>query len=158
MKFLADTMLGRLAKFLRMLGYDTVYYSGGDFREVRELARDQKRVLLTRNRKQIAVAGGQEIIFIREDRPLLQVKELLSQGMIALSEEAFFSRCLLCNTPLRRLAREEADGKVPEFVFYQQQEFHRCPHCKKIYWPGSHRDRMKRRLGKLQVNPSEGVG
>jgi len=146
MKFLADTMLGKLAKELRMLGYDALYYRGQNPYELFQLARQQERLILTRNTRLTPKTKEDRIIQITEDNPMLQLKELLKQGIVALNEETLFSRCLLCNSLLKEITQEEAEGKVPDFVFYQQKEFYRCSHCHHIYWPGSHQERMQKRL------------
>lgn len=148
-KFLVDTMLGKLAKELRMLGYDALYYRGQNPRELIRLADQQERVILTRSPRLIPQMKEGRIILLLQDNPVLQLKELLKHGIIALNEETFFSRCLLCNSLLDRIRREEAEGKVPDFIFYEQEEFYRCPQCHKIYWPGSHQERMQRRIGQV---------
>jgi uncharacterized protein len=149
MKFLVDAMLGKLAKELRMLGYDTDYYRGQDPHELIRLARQQGRVVLTRHKELTRNTEKGRIIQIEQDKPSLQLKELFDQDIIALAEDSLFSRCLLCNSPLDEMTREEVEGKVPEFVFYQENEFYACPQCHRIYWPGSHLDKMEKRLKAL---------
>jgi uncharacterized protein len=149
MKFVSDASLGKLAKEMRVLGYDTLYYGGKDFHELLQLARQQERVILTRNAKLTAKRLECNIILITEDRPPLQLKELLKKGIVFLNEKNLFSRCLLCNSVVERIGRQEAEGKVPEFIFHLHQEFYRCPRCQQIYWPGSHLERMKKRLNDL---------
>lgn len=151
MRFVADRMLGKLAKHLRMLGYDTMYYRGEDITSLLKLAREETRVVLTRNTKLLPKTPEDRIIPIKEDQSLLQINELIQRGVISLREENFFSRCLLCNALLDGILREEAEGKVPDFIFYQQKDFYRCPHCQRIYWQGSHQDNMKRRIDKLRI-------
>ncbi len=151
MNFIADRMLGKLAKELRMLGYDTIYYPGEDVYRLIKLAREEGRVILTRNSKLLPKTPEDHIIQITEDRPALQIRELLQRGCISLREENFFSRCLLCNVLLDDIPREEAEGKVPDFIFYQQKHFSRCPRCLRIYWQGSHQENMKRRIDKLRI-------
>ncbi len=148
-KFLVDTMLGRLAKELRMLGYDTLYYRGQNPHELIELARQQERIILTRSAKLTPPTEEVRIILVLQDNPVLQLKELLEQEMIVLNNRTLFTRCLLCNSPLDEITREDAEGKVPDFIFYQQKEFYRCPQCHKIYWPGSHQERMQKRIEQL---------
>jgi uncharacterized protein with PIN domain len=63
-----------------------------------------------------------------------------------MDEGKVFSRCLLCNVLLDPISREEVEGMVPDFIFYQQKEFFRCPQCQRIYWPGSHRENMQKRI------------
>jgi uncharacterized protein with PIN domain len=151
MKFLVDRMLGKLAKELRMLGYDTIYYRGEDARQLIQLARQEGRVILTRSAKLLPQKPEDRIFRVTEDRPCLQLKELIQKGQIILDEEAFFSICLICNSLLNEIPREEAEGKVPDFIFYHQKAFFRCPQCKRIYWQGSHQENMQRKLDKLRI-------
>jgi uncharacterized protein with PIN domain len=155
MKFIVDRMLGKLARELRMLGYDTVYYRGEDAYPMISLARREARVILTRNTKLIPKRPEDRILRVTENHPLLQLTELLQKGYIRFDEEKFFSRCLLCNALLDQIPREEAEGKVPDFIFYQQKEFFRCPECQRIYWPGSHQENMQRRIEELFHGKSE---
>jgi uncharacterized protein len=152
MKFLVDLMLGKLAKKLRMLGYDTTYYRGQDALELIQLARQQDRVILTRNKELTPNTENDRIIQIEEDKPFLQIKELLVRDVIILNQDSLFSRCLLCNFPLNEMTREEVEGKVPDFIFYQENPFYGCPQCHRIYWPGSHLKRMEKSLKVLISN------
>jgi uncharacterized protein with PIN domain len=151
MKFLVDRMLGKLAKELRMLGYDTIYYQGEDVHQLIRWARQEGRVILTRNTKLLPKKSEDRILRVTEDKPALQLKELIQKGQITLDEEALFSRCLVCNSLLNEIPREEAEGKVPDFIFYQQKAFFRCPQCRRIYWQGSHQENMQRKLNKLRI-------
>jgi uncharacterized protein with PIN domain len=158
MKFLADRMLGKLAKMLRMLGYDTIYYRGEDSQQMIQLARQEGRTILTRNTKLKPKRLEDRIIIVMEDNPSLQLGELVQKGHISFNKEKLFSRCLLCNDLLDEMPREEVEGKVPEFIFHQQKAFFRCPQCQRIYWPGSHQENMQNKLEKLfplQVEKSE---
>jgi uncharacterized protein with PIN domain len=145
-KFLADRMLGKLAKELRMLGYDTIYYRGENAYPLIKLAREEGRVILTRNTKLLPKRPEDHIIRVMQDQPPLQLRELIQKKVISLNEENLFSRCLLCNILLDEIPREEAEGKVPDFIFYQQREFFRCPQCLRIYWKGSHQDHMQKKV------------
>jgi hypothetical protein len=149
MKFIVDRMLGKLAKQLRMLGYDALYYRGEDLYPLIRLGRQEGRVILTRNTKLMPRRPEDVILRITEDEPLLQLKELIQKANIKIDEGKVFSRCLLCNALLDAISRMEVEGKVPDFIFYQQREFFRCPQCQRIYWPGSHQENMKRRMEEL---------
>ena len=155
MKFIVDRMLGKLAKQLRMLGYDALYYRGEDVYPLIRLGRQEGRVILTRNTKLIPRRPEDVILRITEDQPLLQLKELIQKANIEIDEGKVFSRCLLCNTLLDPISRMEVEGKVPDFIFYQQKEFLRCPQCQRIYWPGSHQENMQRRIEALFHGKSE---
>ena len=100
MKFLADRMLGKLVKGLRMLGYDTIYYRGGDPHQLIRSARQEGRIILTRNTKFIPKSSEDRIVQIREDHPSFQLRELIQKGHVSLDEGNLFSRCLLCNSLL----------------------------------------------------------
>ncbi len=149
MKFIADRMLGKLVKELRMLGYDTLYYQGEQAYPLITFAREEGRVILTRSTKLIPKRPEDRIVRIAQDKPSHQLRELIRGRVISLHEETLFSRCLLCNNFLDNISREEAEGKVPDFIFYQQKEFFRCPNCSRIYWQGSHQDHMRRKIEEL---------
>jgi len=149
MKFLVDRMLGKLAKELRMLGYDTLYYRGENTYLLIKWGREEGRVILTRNTKLLPRKPEDRILRIMEDKPLSQLRELIKKGLVSLKEEIFFTRCLLCNHLLEKMTREEVEGNVPDFIFYQEKEFSRCPQCLRIYWKGSHQDHMQRRIEEL---------
>jgi uncharacterized protein with PIN domain len=149
MKFLVDRMLGKLAKELRMLGYDTLFYRGENTYPLIKRARDEGRVILTRNTKLLPRRPEDRIFRIMEDKPLLQLKELIKKGLVSLKEEGLFTRCLLCNHLIDEIPREEVEGNVPDFIFYQQKEFSRCPQCLRIYWKGSHQGHMEKKIEEL---------
>ena len=146
MKFLVDRMLGKLAKDLRMLGYDTIYYRGQEAQQLLQLARQEGRVILTRNTKLIQKRSEDQIWRLTEDKPSLQLQELIQKRYLSLNEENLFFRCLLCNTLLDEIPREEAEGKVPDFIFHQKKDFFQCPTCQRIYWQGSHLEQMQKRI------------
>jgi len=150
MKFIADRTLGKLARELRMLGYDTVYYRGEDVYPLIKLAREEGRVILTRSTQFGPKRPEDRVIRITKDKPSLQLRELIQRKIISLVEEPLFSRCLLCNTLLSGISPEEAEGKVPDFILHQQKEFFRCPQCSRVYWQGSHQDHMKKRVERLK--------
>ncbi len=142
-------MLGKLAKGLRMLGYDTLYYRGEDGDRMIQLARQEGRAILTRNTRLIPKRPEDLIIRLTEDHPLLQLKELIRKGHLSLIPENLFSRCLLCNVLIDQIPREEAEGKVPDFIFYQHDSFYKCPQCRRIYWQGTHQQKMKKKVEAL---------
>jgi uncharacterized protein with PIN domain len=167
MKFIVDRMLGKLAKKLRMLGYDALYYRGEDVYPLIRLGRQEGRVILTRNTKLIPRKPEDLILRISEDQPLLQLKEVIQKAEVKIEEGKVFSRCLLCNALLDPMSRTEVEGRVPDFILYHQKEFFRCPQCQRIYWPGSHQEDMQRRMkdlfhrksearnSKLETNPND---
>jgi uncharacterized protein with PIN domain len=146
MKFLVDRMLGKLAKDLRLLGYDTFYFKGENPLELIDLGRREGRVILTRNSRLTPRRPEDQIVQITEDDPALQLRQLVCGDRIQLDEDCLFSRCLLCNAVLEKVSRQEVEGKVPDFIFHQHKAFVRCPRCQKIYWRGTHQENMERRL------------
>ncbi len=141
-KFLADHMLGKLARYLRFMGYDTYYPDGGmSDDEIIALAGEENRVILTRDKELAARSGG---YFVRSDDYREQLRDVVSHFQLGC--EAMLSRCSLCNTPLVRVSREAVRGRVPQYVYEHTEEFYMCPTCKRIYWYGTHTERIERFL------------
>jgi uncharacterized protein with PIN domain len=142
--FLADAMLGRLSKWLRVLGYDTVYqrhYGPGSL----DHWAGQGRVLITRDRK--TAARFRDPVLITADRVGDQLKELRSAGRLVPDPSTYFTICLVCNETLKAAEPGEPMDNVPEYVFYQNLSgIRKCPSCLRFYWPGTHRARMIRTL------------
>jgi hypothetical protein len=143
-QFVADAMLGKLAKWLRILGHDTLYQShyppGALDRMMRE-----GRLLLTRSRE--TAANHPEAVLISRDRVGEQLGELNAKVPLAACPAKRFTRCLICNTPLEEPPPEESREKVPEYVYYENLgKIRFCPSCGRQYWPGSHRKRMVKQL------------
>jgi uncharacterized protein with PIN domain len=141
-RFVIDSMLGKLAKWLRILGFDARYERLGDQQQI-DRYRTQGFFLLTRNRRW----SGQTCVFcLTANDPLEQLREVVSLVSITPQETHLLERCVRCNDQLREIAHEEVFGHVPDYVFETHSSFHRCPNCLKIYWPGSHPKRMLQRL------------
>ena len=145
-KFIADSMLGRLAKWLRVLGYDTLYQPFYK-QEVIGASVGEGRKLLSRHRP--TVTRYSNAMLIRSDRVKDQLYEMKTAGTITSERSKWFSRCLLCNIPLKEAEGTDALENVPEYVFYQSASGIRfCPSCGRYFWPGTHRERMVRQLEK----------
>ena len=139
-RFLVDSMLGTLAKWLRILGYDTLYDAHLDDGELVRLALSDHRLLLTRDRGLAARRGPVSLIIESTD-----LREQVAQVLDFIGGErpTAFSRCPRCNTPLQEATKEEARGRVPAFTFQTQSEFWLCPECRQFYWAGTHRTAME---------------
>lgn len=146
MKFAADAMLGKLAKWLRILGYDTSYSKDIEDEVLLDAASREDRRLLTRDTKLIRKLKPGEYLFIRENAPLDQLRQAFKELDLRADGDRIFSRCTLCNAPLEDMDREDAQGRVPEYVFMNAEGFKRCPLCGRIYWPGTHIKRIMDRL------------
>jgi uncharacterized protein with PIN domain len=140
-RFLADTHLGRLAAYLRLMGFDTVYGHHLGDRDLARLASAERRILLTRDRGLLMRSAVTHGYWLRQTNPRLQLREVLERFDLA-SLVAPFTRCLRCNTPLVAASKQEVAGRVPPGVDERHREFHRCPGCGRIYWDGSHYRRM----------------
>jgi len=139
MKFIADNMLGRLATWLRLLGYDTLYVPHADDPELARLARAQDRVLLTRD-VELTRRRGIKHLLIESEKVEEQVAQVLRA--FKLSAREAFSRCAECNHRLESVSKESVRGMVPPYVFSTQERFRRCAHCGRVYWRGTHWARM----------------
>jgi uncharacterized protein len=143
LKFLVDYMLGKLARYLRMLGVDTVYFTKSDLAGLIEKASHEKRIILSRNTKLKRIDGLLNFVFINDDLPDKQLREVLRYFNIHISADLLFTRCLTCNQKLVVANHEEARRKVPPYIFETNIKFFLCSQCKKIYWEGTHLKKMK---------------
>lgn len=149
-RFFADVMLGTLAKWLRILGYDTEYdnqISDGDLAG-RCLA--EERILLTRDVRLVERRNVRhQCILISSDHLEQQVKQVLETLPDGPLPEILLTRCVDCNRELVRVDRESVFSEVPPYVFEKYSAFKRCPDCRRVFWRGTHRDDMLARLLKL---------
>ncbi len=149
MKFMADRTVGKLVKILRLLGYDGRYWPSGSRDHLAEILKEEGRILLTRSQRLAEEMGDLRVVTIQANDPREQVKEVLEALQLRPEEERYFSRCLLCNEELETVAKEGVEGRVPDFIYQSYDTFHACPSCRRIYWPGSHLQRMKKELEKI---------
>lgn len=141
-RFIADAMLGRLARWLRTLGYDTAYEDDIADGELARRAVVEGRHILTRDRKlfdEWRIAGGLEI---GSEEPLEQLSEVVAAFDLA-PPDRLFTRCRVCNAVLEPVGAEKVAGMVPPGVRQRRRDFSRCPDCGRVYWEGSHTDRMR---------------
>lgn len=133
---------------MRALGYDTFYQKGIKDHQLLRLALEQERVLLTRDRKLIQVRTIPQFVLIWSDKPLAQLEELMQKTGIKLNQENFFSRCIECNAILEKVAKEKVKNRVYPYVYQTQEDFWRCPVCDRLYWAGTHIQRMQEKFKK----------
>lgn len=148
-RFVLDTHLGKLAKYMRLLGFDTIYGNKYNDNELAEIATvGERRILLTRDhgllkRKQISHG-----YFVRSTDPGLQVAEILARFDLTESVKPF-SRCVSCNGTINAIEKTEIGDRVPPGVLEDYDHFKVCDDCRKIYWRGSHYRRMLQFIDKL---------
>jgi len=147
MKILCDHMLGSLARWLRFMGYDTAYPEPGPDRSLIERARAEDRILLTRDKELASRVPGS--VQIRSDDLEEQIREVAERLPLRLVDP--LSRCSLCNEVLVSAVPEDVKGLVPEGVRVRHHTFWRCPSCGRVYWQGSHWDKMIARLHDLDL-------
>lgn len=148
MKFICDDMLGKLARLLRALGFDTYYQEGIKDHQLLRLALEQERVLLTRDRKLVQVRTVPQFVLIWSDKPLAQLEELLQKTSMKLNKDDVFSRCMECNAILEGVAKEEVKDRVYPYVYQTQENFWHCPVCDRLYWAGTHIQKMQENFKK----------
>jgi uncharacterized protein with PIN domain len=142
--FVVDAMLGKLAKWLRAMGHDTHYQARYEPHVIdRQIKKG--RWLVSRDRN--LCSQYETAVRVQANRVAEQLAELNLQIPLGSNREAWFCRCLRCNTLLQEANLDRAKGNVPEYVFYRHSPSIRlCPSCGRYYWPGSHRTRMIRQL------------
>jgi uncharacterized protein with PIN domain len=154
-RFAADAMLGRLARWLRVLGYDTSYDIAIADPALVAHANAEDRILVTRDRHLLRELRPLRAVEVRHDDPLQQLRAVVAELALTPPTE-LFTRCLLCNTVLRVLPPPEALPLLPEGVRALPGPVRRCPHCGRLYWDGSHVRRMRAALDR--VLPGWGSG
>ncbi len=158
--FVADVMLGRLARWLRQLGFDVAYERHWDDRTIVRVAAREGRTVLTRDRGLAARRAVRRALLIRDEELGAQLRQVLSAFGLTVDRERFGTRCGACNGRLVEVPRESVAGVVPPFVFRHQTAFRRCEGCGRIYWRGTHdrlfRERLRRLLGEGNGPPHSG--
>lgn len=146
-RFLADAMLGRMARWLRALGFDTRFDPAIDDPQLVALADAEGRILLTRDRHLITYLRPAQSVLVTYDAPLEQLRQVIDECQLA-APRALFTRCLVCNTLLRDATEVEATALRPAQARTLPGPVTRCPTCGRVYWPGSHTWRMHETLQK----------
>lgn len=150
-RLIADCMLGRLARWLRILGFDVVYDAHLGDGELVERAVAEQRVILTRDRRLVLRRRARRYLLIDSERLDEQLAQVLRELRLAVDPGGLFGRCLVCNQPLIDLPADEARGRVPPYVAETQTDFRRCPRCERVYWAATHVHRMLGRLARMGI-------
>lgn len=146
MKFLTDRNLGKLAKWLRAIGYDSVIYQGSIDREFLREGTKQGRIVLTRRRDMASRNFTGRMYVVYSDKVPEQLREVINEFSLTLNPDKFFSICLVCNQPLSEIEKTAVRNRVPPYVYQTQTMFSFCQKCNNIFWAGTHKERMLRYL------------
>lgn len=147
-KFIVTKELGRLAKWLRIMGFDADYFNKDEKRELVVKSLREDRIILTRDSR-MSRYSGIKTVHIDTDFVEEQVKQLLTELGIKPEEEKIFSRCVICNEPLVKIEKEGVKDKVAPYVYETQEFFMNCTKCSRIYWQGTHWASVKKLLEKV---------
>lgn len=148
-KFAADRMLGRLVKWLRIIGQDVVYGPHLTGHGLIRAARAENRLILTRDRG-LKQKQPPAFLFIESDHYRDQLRQVVRQCGLQL-EGDLFTRCIECNTVLQPEPKETLETIVPPYIFSSQEKFFSCPTCRRIYWPATHHQKMLEELRNLDL-------
>lgn len=148
LSFAADEQLGRLSRWLLILGIDVAYRNRWDDRELAATAAREGRVILTRDSRLADKLPGVAVYRVEENYPVHQLREVVGKFFPRLRFE-LYSRCVECNRRLEPVAKPAVEGRVPPFVWRTQTEFRSCPQCGKIFWAATHVARIERQLAEI---------
>jgi uncharacterized protein with PIN domain len=157
-KFIADNNVGKLARWLRLIGYDTLLFKQKDDGQMIKIALSENRVILTKDtqfmKRRLVTNGKLKTIHIKQDDPKLQVQEVVETLNLNYHFKPF-SLCLECNRALVARDKGEVQNLVPAQVLETQTQYTECPACHRIYWPGTHWQAMGKKLRDLQGGGGE---
>ena len=152
--FLVDSMIGNVAKKLRLFGYDTIYKSDFDDLKLLEQAKKQQRIIISRDHDLIARAKKQEInsIYITEIEEIDQFLEIFKSISLEVDEiTGDIARCTKCNSTTSQIDKSKVIEKVPKKVLEFNEKFWQCDNCNQIYWEGTHIIKIQEFLEKLKA-------
>lgn len=148
MKFIADGMLGKLTRWLRMLGHNVKYSNRLDDSQLMAIAKKERRILLTRDLElyQQAITKGVQAFFVEGQTEAEKLAKIAQKFGINLEIDMATSRCPKCNAKVKPIHKENVKGKVEDSTFNFYNEFWTCPKCSQIYWQGAHWKRIRKTL------------
>ena len=144
-RFVADRMLGRLARMLRLLGYDTYYANDATAAQLLAMGRSGARVILTRGETAQRFPHLDKVLSLKSEYPPQQLREVVERLALD-TRSGLWSRCTLCNAPIERVEKAGVEALVEAKIFQLYEDFYRCTGCGHVYWHGSHVDRILRNL------------
>lgn len=135
--FAAEATLGKLAKWLRILGFDTLYQPNVSADRLIDSI-EKERIIITRTARIRDRNTSSKLVFITSNDPFKQLGEVITALGIIPKDIRPFSRCIRCNTPIQQLDKDSVRGMVPDYIWESHDTFQTCGRCRRIYWPGSH--------------------
>jgi uncharacterized protein len=151
-RFVVDLNVGKLAKWLRTIGYDTKLFDHQDDKYLIHMALAENRIILTRDtqmlQRRIIIIGKLKALLITSDTPLRQIQQVIRELGLNPGFKPF-SLCLECNQPLEKITQENVKDRVPLYVFRTQTQYAECPNCRRVYCPGTHWQSMVKKLESL---------
>jgi len=144
-KFLVDFMLGRLAKWLRIWGFDADYYRNTDRDGILLKSLQDKKIILTKDHT-LSKKRAWKLVLIKSDFLSEQLDQVKEEFGLEFNREKLFSRCSICNVPIQQIEKIKVKNKVPPFVYENYDEFSYCPVCQRVYWQGTHLDLINEQL------------
>lgn len=146
--FAADRTVGKLAKWLRILGFDTLFESDISNKGFYDNLAPE-RILLTRTAKIRERFAAQRLVFIKADNLAEQLRQVIDDLAITRRDIRLFSMCLQCNSPIVAVGKAAVYGRVPDYIWQTHDEFSKCSQCERIFWAGSHVERSRAVIEKL---------
>jgi uncharacterized protein with PIN domain len=148
LRFIADGMLGKLTRWLRMLGHDVTYYRSLDDEKLVEVALSENRVLLTRDHKlyRQSVTQGVTAVLVEASDEAEKLADLAKRFNFKLEIDLSVSRCPKCNTTIKAIPKETVINQIPEATSIYYNNFWKCPRCGQVYWQGAHWKRITQTL------------
>jgi len=151
-KFIIDNNVGKLVKWLRIMGYDTLFFNGKNDSRMIAIALAESRIILTRDtqimKRRVVTSGQLKAILIESDKPELQLRQVIETLNLDCQLKPF-SICLECNQLLLERSKQQVEDLVPPYVFQTQDQYMECPACHRIYWKGTHWQAMTEKLKNL---------
>jgi uncharacterized protein with PIN domain len=151
LKFICDDNLGKLAKWLRTLGYDTLFELTIEDGELVSLALKEDRIILSRDTKLSRFKIKDKYLLIQSENPLEQLKQVIDHFKLKVDGGLLFSRCLVCNQPLQEIKKEKIKDRLYPYVYQTQENFVHCSVCDRIYWAGTHVEKMAKKLSERGI-------
>ncbi len=140
-------MLGTLAKWLRICGYDTEYVREENDDEIIEKAKKEGRIVITRDKE--LFSRCKKAILVESNTIEEQLRKVFKEANISINEENLLTLCTVCNVPVEEIEKEKVKGEVPPHAYEIHDKFWICPKCKRIYWMGTHWENMEKMIKKI---------